>query len=545
MAHCSCRGWNGHRLHILHPEFPENAKRPHSHKRTANVMDYFHRLPANDRQYVLRNSRHDVCSSSNCKKPKLISATRRKRSVVRYPISLRSIWNRCCASKEYFVSKQPHQLRDQKLNAEDCLTLTMIMKRRSILFFLSLVFFLNCCFLQSAWSQDGERLFKQNCASCHAIFKPLVGPPLANFETHGPWGDRGQLYDWIANPPAYMAKDQYTKGLQQQYGTMMQAFGSSLTHQDIDAIVDYINKAATVGPASPGAQAVSEPTAPDNWAIFGVISLIMGIIALVLLGINSNLKKLSDDKEGILRADPVPFYKNKIYLAFFSVVVFICVGYFITKAAIGTGRQRSYEPAQPIYFSHKVHAGINQINCLYCHGNAWESRVAAIPSLNVCLNCHKVIQGYEKGPRLFDPEGNEVNGTREIMKLYKYANFNPANAASWNASMVKPIEWIKIHNLPDHVFFSHAQHVRAGKIQCQTCHGPVTEMDEIKQFAELSMSWCINCHRTTHVDFDYNDSTGNKFYSIYERFHDDIKHHKMDSVTVKDIGGTECQKCHY
>lgn len=417
--------------------------------------------------------------------------------------------------------------------------------KRTVPFFVSIACLLLFCFPKNVYAQDGEKLFKQHCASCHSIFKPLVGPPLANFETNGPWADRSQLYAWIANPPAYMANDQYTKSLQQQYGTMMQAFGNSLSHQDIDAIVDYINKAATIGPSTPEAKPVSAPTSRNNWAIFGVISLIMAIIAVVLMGINSNLKKLSDDKEGILRPEPVPFYRNKIYLALVSLLFFICIGYFITKAAIGTGRQKSYEPAQPIYFSHKVHAGINQINCLYCHGNAWESRVAAIPSVNVCLNCHKVIQGYEKGPRLFDPEGNEVNGTHEIMKLYKYAHFDPANAANWKPSMATPIQWIRIHNLPDHVFFSHAQHVRAGNIQCQTCHGPVTEMDEIKQFAELSMSWCINCHRTTHVNFDYNDSTGNKFYSIYEKFHNDVKNKKMDSVTVRDIGGTECQKCHY
>jgi hypothetical protein len=161
------------------------------------------------------------------------------------------------------------------------------------------------------------------------------------------------------------------------------------------------------------------------------------------------------------------------------------------------------------------------------------------------MNCHKSIQSYEKGPKLYDEAGEEINGTLEIQKLYKYAGFDPTNAAKWNPSMAKQVEWVKIHNLPDHVFFSHAQHVRAGKVQCQTCHGPITEMDEVKQFSELSMGWCINCHRETKVNFNYNDSTGNKFYSIYEKFHNDIKAGKMDSVTVKDIGGIECQRCHY
>jgi len=162
------------------------------------------------------------------------------------------------------------------------------------------------------------------------------------------------------------------------------------------------------------------------------------------------------------------------------------------------------------------------------------------------MNCHKAIQSYEKGPKLYDEAGDEINGTVEIQKLYRYAGFDPANGAKWNPSMIKqPLEWTKIHNLPDHVFFSHAQHIRAGKVQCQTCHGSITEMDEVKQFAELSMGWCINCHRETKVNFNYNDSTGNKFYSIYEKFHNDLKAGKMDSIRVQDIGGIECQKCHY
>jgi hypothetical protein len=217
-------------------------------------------------------------------------------------------------------------------------------------------------------------------------------------------------------------------------------------------------------------------------------------------------------------------------------------GYLVAKGAINLGRQQGYQPSQPIYFSHKVHAGINQINCLYCHGNAWESKHAAIPSLNVCMNCHKAISTYEKGPKLLDGEGNEINGTAEIQKLYDYAGFSEGQV--WDPAKAKQIEWIKIHNLPDHVYFNHAQHIRVGKVQCQTCHGPVQDMDKVYQASDLSMGWCVNCHRETKVDFN-RDSTGNQFYSIYEKFHNDIKAGKMDSVTVKDIGGINCQKCHY
>ena len=420
-------------------------------------------------------------------------------------------------------------------------------------------------------AQNGQQLFMSNCASCHSPFKVVTGPALKGFEDRGPWSDRKELYAWIHNPAAFMAGNKYTQDLKTQMGAMMTGF-PQLNEKDIDAIADYINKAepptTTPTPGTPGGE-----TSNQNWIIFGVISLIMAIIALILMQVNSNLKKLSDDSEGILRPEPVPFYKNKVYISLIAILLFILGGYYITTGAIDLGRQKAYEPRQPIYYSHKVHAGINQISCLYCHGNAWESRHAAIPSVNVCMNCHKAIQEYSgKSAKLYDAAGNEINGTAEIHKLYKYAGFDPANAAKWDPSMAKPVEWIKIHSLPAYVYFNHSQHIRAGKVQCQTCHGSITEMDEVKQFAELSMSWCINCHRETKVNFDYTDSTGNKFYSLYEKFHTDLKTaelsriskdttlsegerkqkidsvmktRKMDSVTVRDIGGIECQRCHY
>ncbi len=340
-----------------------------------------------------------------------------------------------------------------------------------------------------------------------------------------------------------MATDPYTQGLKVKYISMMSGF-PDLTIKDIDAIVAYINIAAEPPPPPPpGAEAPS--TSNSNAIIFGVISLILAIIALILMQVNSNLKKMSDDAEGIRRPEQVPFYKNKVYIAMLSLLFFVIGGYYVTKGAIGLGRQKDYQPEQPIYYSHKVHAGINQISCLYCHGSAWDSKHAAIPAVNICMNCHKSINEYVKGPKLYTEDGDEINGTAEIAKLYKAANFDPAKAASWDPATAKPIEWVKIHNLPDHVYFNHSQHVRAGKVQCQSCHGEITAMDEVKQVTELSMGWCINCHRQTKVDFNYDSTKGNKFYSIYEKFHNDIKNHKMDSVTVKDIGGLECQKCHY
>ena len=395
----------------------------------------------------------------------------------------------------------------------------------------------------SVFSQAGKTIFQQNCQSCHAINKKLTGPALEGFTERGPWTDKKNIVAWIHNPAAFIPTTPYTKALQAEYGSIMPGF-PQLSEQDIDAIIEYIN---TPPPApTPGGEGTTAAAkdSGNNAVIFGIISIILALIALILMQVNSNLKKLSDDKEGISRPEPVPFWRNKIYIGLLAIVLFVVGGYLMAKGTVNLGRQQGYQPTQPIYFSHKVHAGINQVNCLYCHGNAWESKHAAIPSLNVCMNCHKTISTYEKGPELFDENGKEINGTAEIQKLYDFAGFT-AGQATWDPSKAKPVEWIKIHNLPDHVYFNHAQHVNAGKVQCQTCHGPIQEMDKVAQFSDLSMGWCINCHRETKVDFNTDSTTGNKFYSIYEKFHNDVKNGKMDSVTVKDIGGLECQKCHY
>ena len=391
-------------------------------------------------------------------------------------------------------------------------------------------------------AQDGKALFMGKCASCHNPLKEGTGPALAGLEDRHKWADHNELLKWVQNPAAYMATDPYTQGLKAKYGTIMPG-SPDLTIKDIDAIVTYINTAAK--PVVVTGQNTEPEKNNSNAVIFGVISLILAIIALILMQVNSNLKKMSDDAEGIQRPEPVPAYKNKVYIAMAALLFFVVGGYYVTKGAIGLGRQKGYQPVQPIYFSHKVHAGINQISCLYCHGSAWESKTAGIPAVNICMNCHKSITTYEKGPKLFDENGDEINGTAEIAKLYKAAAFDPAKPNSWDPAKAKPIEWVKIHNLPDHVYFNHSQHINTGKVQCQTCHGEITAMDEVKQVSELSMGWCVNCHRETKVDFNYSEGKGNKFYSIYEKFHNDIKNHKMDSVTVKDIGGLECQKCHY
>ncbi|MDQ6609553.1 MAG: c-type cytochrome [Bacteroidota bacterium] len=419
--------------------------------------------------------------------------------------------------------------------------LPLIVKKGTLL---ALVFFLSYI---SVTAQDGKTIFSNNCQTCHALDKQITGPALRGVNERGPWTDRANLIKWVHNPGGFIPTTPYTTQLAAQFGQIMPSF-PQLSEKEINAVFDYIKTApppGSNGPSNPNGPAGETQDSGNGELIFGIISIVLAIVALILMQVNSSLKKLSDDKERILRPEAVPFYRNKIYIALFALIFFVVGGFYVAKSAIGLGRQKGYQPTQPIYFSHKVHAGINQINCLYCHGSAWESKHAGIPTLNICMNCHKAINEYAKGPQLKDEEGNDINGTGEIKKLLNYAGFTPGPGAVWDPSKGHSPEWIKIHNLPDHVYFNHAQHTRVGGVACQTCHGNIQEMNKVYQAAELSMGWCINCHRETKVAFNYNDSTGNKFYSIYEKFHNDFRAGKMDSITVKDIGGTECQKCHY
>ncbi len=386
----------------------------------------------------------------------------------------------------------------------------------------------------TSFAADGEAIFKANCASCHKPLEDYTGPKLQGAREREPSPD--WAIKWVNNVNSMLETDPYAKGLLAKYGAKMTQF--NLKPEEIKAVLDYADAYKLPVTATPDGT-----PAEDNSLLFGILTLVLAVIALILLQVNSSLRKLSDEKDGVLRSEPVPFYRNKSYIMMGVLVLFCLGGYITINAAMGLGRMKNYQPEQPIYYSHKVHAGTNQINCLYCHGGAQEGKQAAIPSVNVCMNCHKAIKEY-KGDVITKEDGKEVNGTAEIQKLYTYAGWNP-DAKKYDKPG-KAIEWVKIHNLPDHVYFNHSQHVTVGKQQCQTCHGPIQEMPEVYQFSELSMGWCINCHRETKVNF-YNKETGegNKFYSIYEKFSKDIRSGKMDSVTVEKIGGTECQKCHY
>jgi mono/diheme cytochrome c family protein len=392
-------------------------------------------------------------------------------------------------------------------------------------------------------AQDGKALFQANCASCHNPIKDATGPALQGITGRAPSTE--WIHKWVKNSAAVIASgDKYANGIYTKWNkTAMTAF-PNLKEEEIDAIIKYVEeyKAPTAAPAG-GDTAGSSAKEADNTWLYVLVTIVLAVLALILIRINKGLHKVANTEQGIPNKKDVPLKRNKVFIAVVGILLFILAGYWMVNGGVEMGRQQNYMPKQPIFYSHKVHAGINQINCQYCHAGVNDSRQAMIPSTNVCMNCHKQIGEYT-GEQLFDHEGNKIDGTAQIQELYKYAGWDPAKKEykrdNQGKILATPIKWTKIHNLADFVYFNHSQHVRVGKVQCQTCHGPIQEMDEVKQFESLSMGWCINCHRETKVDFQNNN-----YYSIFEKYHQEIKDGKRDGVTEAELGGLECQKCHY
>ncbi len=393
----------------------------------------------------------------------------------------------------------------------------------------------------SVAAPDGKALFQSNCASCHNPLKDATGPALKDMDKRVP--SKEWLYQWVHNSAALIASgDKHAVEIYNKWNKIPMTPFPNLSTEEIDAIIDYVNSVEPAGPAAGPAAAQSAPQEDHTW-IYSIITVTLLLLTLILWRINTSLRRAANEKEGQSTPKDVPLYRNKTVIAIGAIIVFIVAGYWIVNGGIEMGRQQNYMPEQPIFYSHKVHAGINQINCLYCHGGAEASKHALIPSGNVCMNCHKQIDEYT-GEDLFTAEGKKVDGTAEIQKLYEYTGWDPMikdyrRDAEGNI-VATPIPWVKVHNLPDHVYFNHSQHVAVGGVQCQQCHGSIEGMDEVYQFAPLSMGWCVNCHRQTEVRFADND-----YYSIYRKFHEEIKSGHRAGVTVEDIGGTECQKCHY
>ena len=383
-------------------------------------------------------------------------------------------------------------------------------------------------------AQDGEKLFKGNCASCHKIDKRLIGPALAGVEDR--WESQENLYAWIKNSQDYLKKnsdDSYASDLFAEYKTVMTAM--PLSDLEIASVLEYVKNP----PVKEGevAEVIAAPAQGNDYTVYWLIGLLVIVIIIikVLLDVKSSLRQVKGGvtgevvKEvGVLSQLTTWLGSHKRTTVGIILFLVICGTVNAWFGAKKIGVYAGYAPTQPIKFSHKIHAGENEIDCGYCHGSAYKGKSAGIPSVNVCMNCHKGIS-----------EG-KVWGTEEISKIYAAAGFDPETQAYTKEP--KPIEWVRIHNLPDFAYFNHSQHVVVGKQKCQTCHGEVETFDyPMKQHSDLTMGWCIDCHRETKVAMK-----GNAYYDkIHEELKEKYKDKPIKDFTVEHIGGLECAKCHY
>ena len=413
------------------------------------------------------------------------------------------------------------------------------MRLSTLLFLLAILFNFSNAYAQP----DGKKLFKSNCSSCHAASTAkLVGPGLQDVTKR--WTDKSKLYAWIKNSPEFLKTgDAYANKLYEEYNKSPMSVFPDLKDEEIDAIIAYVDKGGDAAAAPASAGATSDATAPtvekeSNSTLYILIGLAVAFLILfaVLRGVNKSLKKIANEKKGLPEDEQLTaiqavkkFMRNNKFLVIIVVILLVVAGLKDTFTSLMTiGVYEGYAPEQPIKFSHKIHAGDNKINCVYCHSAAEKSRNAGIPSANVCMNCHKAIS---KGA---------ITGETEIAKIYKALDYDPATQTYGNNPT--PIKWIKVHNLPDLAYFNHSQHVVVGGVECQSCHGEVEKMDVIKQNAPLTMGWCIDCHRKTEVKMD-----GGYYKEIHSRLTDDLKKKfaKDKKVTVDELGGLECAKCHY
>ncbi|HCZ35425.1 MAG TPA: cytochrome C [Cytophagales bacterium] len=406
---------------------------------------------------------------------------------------------------------------------------------------LALAFFFNLSLFAQEIPTDeaaikaGEALFNGNCKSCHRVKQKLVGPALAGVEDRAP--SVSWIISWVRNPAKVIASgDAYAVKIYEEYNKSQMTAFTSYTDEQILSILAYIKAdAAKVDAPPPGTTTAGDtgggagvPSGYLNAILIGLVVILVLLLIILSLIINA-LKKYLDQKD--LTEDEREVVHSKYTFntivkssGFIFIVIFLVASITFKNVIDGLysiGIQQNYQPKQPIAFSHKIHAGQYEIECRYCHTGALKGKQANIPSANICMNCHSQIR-----------EGTNT-GTTEISKIYAAIGYDPATGSYTGKQ--KPIEWVRIHNLPDLAYFNHAQHNNVGGIECQTCHGPIEEMDVVKQYSLLTMGWCIDCHRKTDVN-----TKGNEYYDKLLELHNSKK-----SLKVEDIGGLECAKCHY
>ncbi len=387
----------------------------------------------------------------------------------------------------------------------------------------------------------GKELFNSLCAACHKPYSNSIGPALNGVTERR---DMEWIYSWIKNSAAMIASgDAQANEIFNEWGqTAMPAF-PQLSNNEIDNILAYVEQpkpepkvAATgaTGDASSGGGGVSTDV------ILGILVFVLVMLLLVLFLVNKTLRNFANASGIVIPEKPKrkPIYKafveNQFLVLVSSIFVLLAVGYFAYGWMMQVGVDQGYQPIQPIHYSHRIHAGENQIECKYCHSSARVSKHSGIPSLNVCMNCHKAIA--EVAPETATEEYSKEFYDKEIAKLYEATGWDPATRTY--SGEEKPVKWVRIHNLPDFAYFNHSQHVTVAGIECQKCHGPIEEMEIVYQNAPLTMGWCINCHRETNIKIEGNE--------YYEKIHEELsKKYGVEELTAAQMGGLECGKCHY
>jgi len=389
----------------------------------------------------------------------------------------------------------------------------------------------------------GEALFKSKCSACHKLDQRLTGPalgPLVTSETDDKW-----LTHWIQNNQSLIAaKDPKALKIYNEFNQSNMTVFADLSDGDVANILSYIRTEwktmqaapkAAAGGAGGAAAAETGPSTGVIWSLIAVI-IIAFIVILVLNRVVGTLERLLLKKNGLLteeeeaaaeeaKADRMAtikkLAKNKKFVFFVVLCGTIFLSTYTWMTMWNTNVHQGYQPKQPIKFPHDLHAGVMKIDCQYCHTGAYKSKNASIPSLNVCMNCHKVVK----------------TESPEIHKIYDALGYDP-NTQKYDSTKAKPMQWVRVHNLPDLVYFNHSQHVKVAGLKCQQCHGPIQNMKEVYQYSPLTMKWCIQCHKRTEVNYK-----GNAYYTNMVRVHDLIK--RGQKVTEAQMGGIECGKCHY
>ncbi len=384
----------------------------------------------------------------------------------------------------------------------------------------------------------GKSLFENNCTQCHAINEVVVGPALKGITDRRPtdW-----LISFIKNSQQVIQSgDKYAVDLYNQYNkTQMPAF--NFKDEQILSILAYVNQEAAKGPTvaatdggvpgGPGASAASDEIPGYVYAIFAILGLVLLLVLAVLILVLTVLRKNLNQREDLSEADRevvgngLSFKQMVTSRPFLFLVIFLFTAVVFKNVIDGlysVGVAQGYMPTQPIAYSHKLHAGTYQINCNYCHTSVYKGKSANIPSANICMNCHNAIK----------------TESPEIAKIYEAIGWDPESRSYIEGYEQKPIEWVRIHNLPDLAYFNHSQHTNVGGIDCQTCHGPIQEMEVVYQYSTLTMGWCINCHRETEVN-----TADNAYYDKLVELHEESK--AVGNLKVEDIGGLECSRCHY